>query len=423
MVKKIAFLLDATGEYYGGATNTIIYQAVLMSNITSVIVIIPINDRGIYCKKSEELCKKYGLKYSFLNYTTSFSIRSIDLIAAYNDMEQLEQFVINNDISLLHCSQINITAEMVARKIKIPLIMNIYSIENWELEMLPHKIFPCFICSDSEMWCSLWKKYLHNITICVRAFSQNNVVPKGYSKEIVIGIVGTVCDYKNQLSAIKSIERLEKVKLLIVGDDTSYYAQICKEYVKDKKLENKVIFIGFCTNMEMIWKQIDVLLCVSMRESFPASIVEAMAANIPIISTPVAGIPEVLTNENAYLINGYDVDKIEESIRKYVNDYQKRLVAKIRIKEQETYINYFSKEAVTKQLIAMYERVIKCYDCAKHKAEEIYDEVNNIIPFREKIEQLKVPEKEKIELKKRLFYYWILQDKVKDRKCYRWTRC
>ena len=68
-------------------------------------------------------------------------------------------------------------------------------------------------------------------------------------------------------------------------------------------------------------KNNDILVMNSMFEGKPMTILEAMSYGLPIVTTPVGGIPEMtIKGQNAEYTNGDSLD-ISSAIEKIVNDY------------------------------------------------------------------------------------------------------
>ncbi len=86
----------------------------------------------------------------------------------------------------------------------------------------------------------------------------------------------------------------ENVELLVLG--TGYQLAELRALTKLKKVSTRVHFLGFISHDEMPkYVQIsDVFVRPSLSEGFGNSFIEAMAANIPVVATPVGGITDFL---------------------------------------------------------------------------------------------------------------------------------
>jgi glycosyltransferase involved in cell wall biosynthesis len=94
---------------------------------------------------------------------------------------------------------------------------------------------------------------------------------------------------------IKSLQYLsENVKFIILGDGPDKERLV--ELTKELKLEKRVKFLGLIDHkvMPKYLKVSDIFIRPSLSEGFGNSFIEAMAAEIPVIATPVGGIVDFL---------------------------------------------------------------------------------------------------------------------------------
>lgn len=126
------------------------------------------------------------------------------------------------------------------------------------------------------------------------------------NKKIII-FVGTLSPLKGLKYLIKAMKiihtKMENAILMIIGDGED--RKSLKELVTTLDLEKEVIFIGKIPNNDVSKYLIeaDVFVLPSISEGFPNVILEAMAAGLPIVSTNVYGLSEIIINEeNGYLV-------------------------------------------------------------------------------------------------------------------------
>jgi len=121
---------------------------------------------------------------------------------------------------------------------------------------------------------------------------------------------------------IKSLDFLpNNVKLLVLGQ--GYEEQNLKKLVLEKKLESRVKFLGFISHNDLpkYLKISDVFIRPSISEGFGNSFVEAMAAGIPVVATPVGGIVDFLKNEETGIFcEVRNPQSIALSIKKYLEN-------------------------------------------------------------------------------------------------------
>ncbi len=126
---------------------------------------------------------------------------------------------------------------------------------------------------------------------------------------------------KRVTDTIKIFERVNKIipsKLVLVGDgpDRSDCERLCREL----DLCDGVKFLGKQEGLVEILTSCDVFLIPSQSESFGLAALEAMAAGLPVVSSSVGGLPELVKhNETGFIAEIGDVDRMA----KYVIDLLK----------------------------------------------------------------------------------------------------
>ena len=101
----------------------------------------------------------------------------------------------------------------------------------------------------------------------------------------------------------------------------------------------------------------DVYCLPSYAENLPVSILEAMAARLPVISTPVAGTPEeVLEGKTGFLVQPGDVNALSDRLIRLLNDEALRTsMGQAGRKHAE---ENFDNEVVCKRLIELWESTL-----------------------------------------------------------------
>ena len=80
---------------------------------------------------------------------------------------------------------------------------------------------------------------------------------------------------------------MKRRKIHLIGDGE--LRQSIEKYTVEIGLRNYVIFYGWEKNIPMIYADLDILALTSLNEGTPVSIIEAMAASVPVITTGVGG--------------------------------------------------------------------------------------------------------------------------------------
>lgn len=158
---------------------------------------------------------------------------------------------------------------------------------------------------------------------CVYNGVENSeVVEKSIKKEnetIEICCVASITPRKGQHYIVEALEKMEKkpnVHFTFVGGGTDRV--VLEERVKRDGLQEFFTFAGITNDVDSYLKRSDVYILPSEDEGLPMAILEAMRASLPIVSTPVGGIPEML--EDGY--NGIMIEPNVASVKHFLENLQ-----------------------------------------------------------------------------------------------------
>lgn len=135
------------------------------------------------------------------------------------------------------------------------------------------------------------------------------------SDDPILVTCGRLSQDKNTVLAISILKMLHRnyprSKLLIIGDGTE--KKELKKYVTESNLTEYVRFLGFVKNTIQYMAKCTVYLHLSDHEGFGNTVVEAMYAGLPIVTTDCGGPVEIITkNESGVCFgNGRAVDSVQ----------------------------------------------------------------------------------------------------------------
>ena len=168
--------------------------------------------------------------------------------------------------------------------------------------------------------------------------------------------VGTIYPGKGQDSLIEAALDLlarkeQNFKFYIVGKvgNEEFFKKL-RSLVASRQLNDRIIFTGQLNRREVIsyYTECQAFVLPSRRESFPTSVVEAMAAGKPIIATRVFGIMEQLQhNYSGLLIEPGDKTSLVESLLRLYND--PALAATLGENARREFISRFTLRAMTEK--------------------------------------------------------------------------
>jgi glycosyltransferase involved in cell wall biosynthesis len=132
----------------------------------------------------------------------------------------------------------------------------------------------------------------------------------------VIGTVGRLVDAKAYHVLIDAFAlaqpKIDNSCLLFMGDGP--LRSFLENYVREKKL-TAVWFLGAREDIPRLLSVLNVFVLSSIREGLPVSLLEAMAAKVPVVAAAVGGISEVVVDrKNGFLVPPNSVEKLAEKI-------------------------------------------------------------------------------------------------------------
>ena len=195
-------------------------------------------------------------------------------------------------------------------------------------------------------------------------FERFNKKPRQHFKDLIAPNNERVVVHTSNFRKVKRVEDVVRIfdiiqkeipaKLLLIGDgpERSNIEKVCREL----GVCDKVTFLGKQEAIEEILSICDLFILPSESESFGLSALEAMACEVPVISTNAGGLPEV----NIHGVTGFLSN---------IGDYQDMAANALRLLQNDTLLVQFRKNAllqaknfdldrILSQYIAVYEETL-----------------------------------------------------------------
>ena len=130
---------------------------------------------------------------------------------------------------------------------------------------------------------------------------------------------------KNQIAIVRAMPEVlmtvPNAKLILLGDGNQH--DIIKKEVERLKLKGCVELPGLKENVADYLSKADIYISVSHREGLPLSMLEAMASRLPVISTNVGGVPDLIKN-SGILIDDNNPTQLIAAMTDLATDGEKR---------------------------------------------------------------------------------------------------
>lgn len=117
-----------------------------------------------------------------------------------------------------------------------------------------------------------------------------------FNKKIIVGTIAELHPNKGLtylLSALLEIkESHPEIITLLIGDGEQ--KNLLAEFIKTNSLEKHVYLIGYLESASEYMKAFNIFILPSVKEGLPYTLLEAGYATLPVITTTVGGIPEII---------------------------------------------------------------------------------------------------------------------------------
>jgi glycosyltransferase involved in cell wall biosynthesis len=176
----------------------------------------------------------------------------------------------------------------------------------------------------------------------------------------VVGILANLREMKGHRDVIAALpairERFPDVVFLFAGRDDSNGG--IEGLAREEGVHSSIRFLGYVADTPALLAAMDIFLMASTWEGLPASVLEAMHAGVPIITTSVGGIPELVTHEQeALMINPSSRQEISAAVIRLAEDATLR--TQLAENAQSRAQREFTLEKMMRKTEELYERVLR----------------------------------------------------------------
>ena len=191
-----------------------------------------------------------------------------------------------------------------------------------------------------------------------------SLLPKGDSRK-VLGLISDrlQCAFIGRVTQIKRPDRfLDVVRemkkrgisldFFIAGDGE--LLEMCRERIKQEDLP--VTILGWQSDIERVLSSADIVVLTSDNEGTPLCLIQAGMAGLPVVTTNVGSVPEVVLDGSTGIVTGLDVQEIAAALEKLVND--KVLRSKLGAEAQEFTLSNFGVKRLVHDHEVLYKKLL-----------------------------------------------------------------
>jgi L-malate glycosyltransferase len=171
----------------------------------------------------------------------------------------------------------------------------------------------------------------------------------------LVGSVARLAPVKNHQMLLRALSGSDpRVHVVLIGDGSARAALAA--LAAELGINARVHFAGEMLAPYNLHQFLDVSVLCSRSEGFPNAVLEALAAQVPVVATAVGGVTDIVSDgESGLLVAVDDVQALRERLQRLATDAQLRgrLAAGGLARAQSTY----SEHAVISRLAALYQEL------------------------------------------------------------------
>jgi len=262
------------------------------------------------------------------------------------DLLYVGRYIKKNHIEIIHVNGVNSEVftyllKLYLKNEKIKYVSTVHGIA--EKDRMEKNKFQQLLFAGMQI------KVLRNFDriIAVSYSIKEDLLKKGINEDKIQVIYHSIETEENQIRKkyerhrplkVCSVGRLEKVKNTQMLIETIALLDNKEEFLCDiygmgslyhdldqliirKGLENIIHLKGFENDVKTIYRKYDVMVQPSLYESFGMTVIEAMAAGLPVICSDVGGLAEIVKDkENGFLFNVDSTDELAKILLDINND-------------------------------------------------------------------------------------------------------
>lgn len=152
-----------------------------------------------------------------------------------------------------------------------------------------------------------------------------------HEEDFAIAIVGRLAPIKDHLFFLNVVEQLlikskHSLKIFIVGDGTEKEVIQRRANEINAKFPNSIHLTSWIREMAQVYHALDLVCLTSKNEGTPVTLIEAQAAALPVVSTDVGGVRDVVLDQvSGFVLPKDDLNGYVEKTLELINDPEKRM--------------------------------------------------------------------------------------------------
>ncbi len=263
--------------------------------------------------------------------------------------KEINKIIKDKEIDIIHAHMFHpLVFAYTAKKIN-PQIKIVFTSHNENIGSYPRELFTHSLKKFRDMDIVFSKEMITNMYKDNSTVIPNGIDIDAFTKEVekekkfTFLSVGVLREQKNQPFLAECAKILKdnghtnfQINIVGSGDASGDLSEDIKEAIRENGVEEYVNMLGARRDIPILLKQSHCFVMPSLFEGLPIALLEAGAASLPIIATPVGAVPSVIDKNSGYLAT---LENFANTMQEVLEDYN-RATKKAEILFKEIELNY-----------------------------------------------------------------------------------
>jgi len=183
-------------------------------------------------------------------------------------------------------------------------------------------------------------------------------------EDIAILSVGRLYARKGLFTLIESmpavVKRFKNAKFVISGKGQSNEMKKLVAHAVKLGVRNNIVFTGYFPDKKLpkLYQAADVFAFSTFYENLPFAVLEALSTGLPVVTTSVGGIPEMIDNgKNGFLVQPFNAKELSDKILRCLE--HPAVASEIGFSARQTILERFDWQLIVKKVLRVYEEALR----------------------------------------------------------------
>ncbi|MCK5628347.1 glycosyltransferase family 4 protein [Candidatus Bathyarchaeota archaeon] len=175
--------------------------------------------------------------------------------------------------------------------------------------------------------------------------------------------VGRLYSRKGLFTLIESmpavVKKFKKAKLMISGKGLSNELKKLISHAEKLGVEKNIVFTGYFPDEKLpqLYQAADIFAFSTFYENLPFAILEAMSTGLPVVTTNVGGIPEIIEDGvNGFLVEPFNSNQLANRILRFLDNPKEAAV--MGLAGRKTIEERFDWRLIVKKVLRVYREAL-----------------------------------------------------------------